>query len=437
MGITRKHMISVDWLQVHCSLSSSAPIAVNTEISCDGYTFIARSAPIHTAMFQNVYYIFKNDIQVATMQTRPRSPQLHKDMCLLKLENRVLYHAKFIRLLYAIIGAYSLRYKGITRLDVCYDCTAFKDNRSPSRFINDFVAFKGVTTHNLRKKGSEEFTCHGRKPRGGGAKINYIRFGSPQSKISSYIYDKSLELEESKDKPWIRAAWENCGLLPSDKHVFRAEISIKAEGADVLNMSTGELFRLSPDMLDSQRKIDEIFYIYAKKYFDFRIDDGQKYKKNFKRIELFDLSIDTEIKPIQINKSADTGRIEKICFNVLERLSSTYTDLSECRRVAIHDTQAFLLELQGIKSQSAAKQLYSTYLNSLKATMFSDIHFNEYLTNIEQTNIDRKELIKLYEAQSEWKRMPISEPYYPNEVSLLGQGSAEYDVSLFNSDLMQ
>jgi hypothetical protein len=415
------HMISVDWLQVHCSLSSSTSIVTGREFSSDGYVFTAKVAPIHTAMFQNVYYIFKDNIQVAMLQNKPRSTQLHKDMCILKLENRVLYHAKFIRLLYAVMSAFKLTYKGITRLDVCYDCAAFKDNRSPSKFINDFVSFRGITTHNLRKKGSEEFTCHGRKPRGGSSKINYIRFGSPQSKISSYIYDKTLELEESKDKPWIRAAWEKNGLLPTEKHIFRAEISIKAEGSDILNMATGELFRLSPDMLESQEKINEIFYIYAKKYFDFRVDDGQKYKKNFKRIELFDLTVKTEIKPIQINKSADTGRIEKICFNVLERLSSTYTDLSECRRTAIHDTQVFLLELQGIKSQTAAKQLYSTYLNSLKATMFSDRDFNVYMDALEQQNIDKKELVKLYESQSEWEGLPILEPYYPNEVSLKGQ----------------
>lgn len=414
----RKHMISVDWLQVHCSLSSSRSIPTGVEMCCGGYTFIAKVAPIHTAMFQNVYYVYSNDMQVAAFQCKPRSPQLNKDMLICKLENRVLYHAKFVRLLYAIMGAYGLIYKGITRIDLCYDCTEFKDNRSPSKFINDFVSFRGVTTHNLRKKGSEEFTCHGRKPRGGSSKINYIRFGSPQSKISTYIYDKTLELEEAKDKPWIRKAWAVAGILPTDKHVFRAEISIKAEGTDVLNMSTGELFRLSPDMLESQERINEIFQIYAKKYFDFRIDGGQKHKKNFKRLELFDVDEKTEIKPIQINRSADTGRIEKICFNVLERLSSTYTDLSEYRRQAIHDTQVFLLELQGIKSQTAAKTLYSSYLNSLKATMFSDVHFNEYLMAIEQTNIDTKELQKLYESQSEWDGMPISEPYYPLEEGL-------------------
>jgi|WetSurMetagenome_2_1015567.scaffolds.fasta_scaffold81387_1 hypothetical protein len=411
-------MISVDWLQVYCSLSPSRAILTGVESRCDEYVFVAKMANIHTAMFQQVYYIHIGELQVATLQCKPRSSMLPKDIVLLKLENRVLYHAKFIRLLYAIMNAYNLTYKGITRLDVCYDCTEFKDNRSPSKFINDFVSQRGVTTHNLRKKGSEEFTCHGHKPRGGSAKINYIRFGSPQSKISSYIYDKSLELEESKDKPWIRAAWRSAGLLPSDKHIFRAEVSIKAEGTDVLNLSTGELFRLSPMMLESQERINEIFHIYAKKYFDFRIDEGQKHKKNFRRIELFDLNVVTEIKPIQISKSADMGRTEKICFNVLERLSSTYTDLSEYRRQAIHDTQAFLLELQGIKSQTAAKQLYSTYLNSLKATMFSDIHFNRYLDAITQQDVDAKELVALYESQSEWNSMPISEPYYPRAAGL-------------------
>lgn len=416
-----KFMISVDWLQVYCSLSASKALPLNVELHKGEFTFVIKPMDIQTAMFKDVYCVYSRGLPVAVIQSKPRSSRLDKCMALVKLDNRVLYSAKFIRILYAIIEVCGMVYKGITRIDLCHDCIKFKDNRSPSKFINSFVSGRGVTTHNIRKRGSEEFTCHGKKPSGGSAKINYIRFGSPKSKISSYIYDKSLELKESKDKPWIRAAWDACGLFESDGNIFRSEISIKAEGADVLNMGTGELFRLSPDMLESQDKINHLFYIYAKKYFDFRLDAGQKHKKNFKKLWLFELVIDTEIKPVQLNMSADTGRIEKICYNVLERLSSTYTDLSEYHRRAIMDTQVFLLELSGTKTSVAIGKQYNSYLNSLKSTMFRDVHFNDWLRELEQSYATEQVLYSHNNTHCEAESMPISEPYYPNEVSLISE----------------
>lgn len=377
-----KYMISVDWLQVYCRYKNIEAIQGGARFQYEGREFEVKAADIQTAMFKTVANVYDAGIEVATIQHSPRSSKLDARIVLLKLSNRVLYHAKFVRLLYALIDGLELSYMGITRIDVCYDCVRFAGNRSPSRFINEFVSKRTVSAHDIRKKGSEEFTCHGKKPRGGAAKINYIRFGSPQSKISAYIYDKTLELEEVHNKPWIREAWKKAGLTPTSEHIFRSEISIKAEGTDLLNMSTGELFRLSPDMLESQIKVESLFAMYAKKYLSFSLDAGQKNKKDFKQIQLFEYEEKTDIKPIQINRCADTGRIEKICYNVLERLSSTYTDVSEYHRSAIEGTQRFLKEVGGMKSAKARAESYMTYLNRLKAYQFSDVHFNEYLDTL-------------------------------------------------------
>ena len=64
-----------------------------------------------------------------------------------------------------------------------------------------------------------------------------------------------------KDKPWIRETWEKNGLINSDSvHVWRSEISIKADGKDLLNMGTGELFRLSPRYLEAQEQVEKLVH---------------------------------------------------------------------------------------------------------------------------------------------------------------------------------
>lgn len=390
-----EYVISVDWLQVYARTTADTTIKNDVMLKGKHRSYCVRENDIQTAMFKNVATIYIGSLPCAIIQYNPRSTKLDNRMMLIKLENRVLYSAGYVELLYDVMNALKVVYKGITRLDIAYDCCAFKGNRSPSKFINNFVSKRGITAHNIRKKGSEEFTCHGTKPRGGEAKINYIRFGSPQSKISAYIYNKTQELKEVKDKPWIRDAWKKAGIINSDKDVFRSEISIKAEGMDIMDMATDKIFRLSPDYLDCQEKIEMIFRIYAEKYFCFLIDGGQKRKKDFKRIELFEDHQDYVIKPIRINTSADTGRIEKICYNVLDRLSEQYTDQSDAKRRSLSEAMLFLSELSGKKQMIINAERKETYLKSLKTKEFYSKMDIRIFEAWHQANEERKRLAGL------------------------------------------
>ena len=103
-----------------------------------------------------------------------------------------------------------------------------------------------------------------------------------------YIYDKTQELKEIKDKPWIRTCWERNGLISDDKtHVFRCEISIKCDGMDLLNMSTGQLFKLSPHYMENQPNIEKLFHFYAAELFDFRRKGNHNRLRDYDKVELF------------------------------------------------------------------------------------------------------------------------------------------------------
>lgn len=351
-----KYAISVDWLQVYCVAPEGGLTLKEGDIVEGEYIFTLKPYDVSIPMFKEHWSVRYKGKQCANVSFNPRSPRLPERMVSIKLENRVLYHTGYIKLLYALMAAIRVRYKGITRIDLCYDCNRFAGGRSPSRFINHFIMKGSDKKGGLSRKGSEEFTCHGRKSEGSSAKINYIRFGSPNSKIVSYIYDKSIELREVKDKPWIRRLWQFNQIEDSEeKHVWRAEISISAEGTNILDMRDGVLFRLSPEYVENQEDIEELFYAYADRYLFFRENGGQKYKKNHKKVELFERSRFTTLKPHWISQALDSGVYERNIAKKLEELKHQYSDLSEDYIGGLEDSIQFLRDISELKNMRTSE----------------------------------------------------------------------------------
>lgn len=383
--------ISVDWLQTFCH----GELIKEGSYSSRGYIFTVKKENHETAQFKDIFTVYYQSHPAATIQQTPRTSVIHPRATCVKLANRVLYCQQYIQMLYAIQEALNLKYKGITRIDICYDCNALHDGRNVERFIRQFISTEPMTVGHIVRNGSCRFQLHGTRKNTSVANLNSIRWGSPSSKIGAYCYDKTLELSEVKDKPWIRNMWEENGLeydiseqhvaklskkerqrkIEHDgmseyvkKRVWRFEISIKCQGMDIINMSTSEIFRLSPLYLEHQSQIVKLFHIYAAKVFDFRINTGQKQIRNYKRLQLFESAPVITSKPFYWSRSADTGRMEKICYNKLQKLEREYVDLAEPRRAGLLCAMEFLQELQGKKSRTVTLQRYTQYLNNLMAS---------------------------------------------------------------------
>lgn len=410
-----KYCISIDWLQTFCH---AAPI-IEGSYASRGYNFTVKRENHETAQFKDIFTVYYKSHSAATIQQTPRTSVIHPRATCVKLSNRILYCGQYIKILYAIQEALSMNYKGITRLDICYDCNALHDGREPGRFIRQFVSNEPMQPGHIIRNGSSRFTLHGTRSSSSIASLNSIRWGSSSAKIGAYLYDKTQELIEVKDKPWIRKMWEENGieyqidnsnlnhLTPKEKkrktendglseyvkkRVWRFEISIKCEGTDVLNMSTGELFRLSPLYLEHAPQINKLFHIYAAKVFDFRINTGQKQIRNYKKLQLFESVPTITSKPYYCSSAADTGRMEKICYNKLQKLSREYTDLSEPRRLGLLSAMEFLQELQGKKSQTLAAQRYTQYLNNLMGQKHINHEDVLYFGALETASHTRREI---------------------------------------------
>lgn len=384
-----KYCISVDWLQVCCYSNNLAYLLNNDYYNkVDFLPYWLELQPLETrsfARFIRVHIRVGNDWRYcADILAVPRSSMLNSNIVLVKIHNRFLYCQNYINLLYDICATFKLSIKGLTRLDLCYDCNSFHGGLKPHKFIKEFVTAEFDSPRYIYKVGAKQFRAYGGKSVSSATKFSGIEFGSGKSSKRCYIYDKTRELEEVKDKPWIRQYWQQNGLISDSKtHVYRAEISIKCDGMDLLNMSTGELFKLSPEYLKSQPAIEKLFHFYAARMFRFHRKGKHTRVRDYDRIELFENSPIITCKPKKVCVNADTGRTEKICVSTLSRLSCQYSDLSQEYSSALSRCITFLSEVAGIKyaKEKLAKEIQG--IEAFKGIQFKESSYIEYFALVE------------------------------------------------------
>lgn len=384
-----KYCISVDWLQV-CCYSNNLAFLLNNDYynKVDSLPYWLELQPLETrnfARFIRVHTKVGNDWRYcADILAVPRSSMLNSNIVLVKIHNRFLYSQNYIKLLYNICATFKLSIKGLTRLDLCYDCNSFHNGLKPHKFIKEFVTAEFDSPRYIYKIGAKQFRVYGGKSVSSATKFSGIEFGSGKSSKRCYIYDKTRELEEVKDKPWIRQYWQQNGLISDAKtHVYRAEISIKCDGMDLLNMSTGELFKLSPEYLRSQPAIEKLFHFYAARMFRFHRKGKHTRVRDYDRIELFENSPVITCKPKKVCVNADTGRTEKICVSTLSKLSCQYSDLSQEYSSALSRCITFLSEVAGIKyaKEKLAKEIQG--IEAFKGIQFKEQGYVEYFALVE------------------------------------------------------
>lgn len=375
------YCIAVDWLEVCCYGRDLEP----SFFSWEGKQFSVEQEDRETPLFKSFFVVKRNGLEWAQIRQNPKGGIMKKGLTLIKLANRTLYHEKYVPFLMHMIQALGLYYKGLTRLDIAYDCNEFYCGRKPSRFVKNFVTKRVDEEGGMYVPKMKEYDFHLKKDIHTNGMINYLAIGAKGSKKRGYIYDKTLELQEVKDKPWIREMWEQNGLISNEKtHVWRSEISIKAQGSDLLNLETGQLFALHPNYLATYENIKKIFHFYAAKVFDFRINHGEKNRRNFSRVCLFDTSVDCTCLPKRVNVCADSGRSEKACKNKLEKLSRTYIDLSADVRTSLSHAIAWIGNLSSIKAARYAAECQKHYLDTFACAKFMQEEDFAYLQACEE-----------------------------------------------------
>lgn len=392
-----KYVVSVDWLQVFCHWESPISVDVKGSFKCSELSLVRR--PYGSSMWASIGDVYYKDVVVAEICWCPRSSVQHRKSCTVKLANRVLYCNDMLPMLAEVLSTWNLTYKGITRLDLCYDCNILRDGLQVQKLISDYLNSPAGAAGHVVRKGSNRFQVFGRRTPAGATEYTAIRWGSVNSNIGSYCYNKSLELLEVKDKPWIREVWERNGLVHETRFdewaakkeyerlrdinsghsldfvhtpVWRFEISIKAEGKDILNIGTGELSTIELDWLCTYNNIRKLFFVYADKVFHFDMSTGQKLRRHYPPLYIFEDQQYIPARPVALNRNVGTGRTERICYNKLQELCHKYTDMPEVTRQGLNEAMEFLLRVAMIKDSTIRELKLSNYLAEFNGRMFVD-----------------------------------------------------------------
>lgn len=304
------YCINVDWLQVYCSDKNTSRLDWDYNIM-QSYEFILRPhTSRHFAEIWEVRTVDGDDF--AVIQRRPLSSILPPDAAIVQLCNRELYRAGFAYKFYLWLKTYGFRYKSISRIDLCFDSTRWAHGLKPSNFVARFLAKEYLM--NSKTRLSMNFTINAKMK--SGFDMNSFSFGSKYSPVFTRLYNKSLELQEVKMKPYIMEVW-GFNDLDVSEDVWRIEFAVKSEGAKLVHTETGELFRLNLSDIEFQDQVERLFFAYADKYFCWKINDGQKNKSRMKDLQIFPKERGRTLRPVRMTSKTDSSRSDRIFLKKL------------------------------------------------------------------------------------------------------------------------
>ena len=311
------YTINVDWLQIFCHDKN---FGLLNEIYYEKSAYEFVKMEYSSRHFREIWEVRTIDGEkYATIQRRPFSSVISTDGAIIQLANRELYKPCFVSEFLIFINSHGFKCKSISRLDVCFDSNHLLNNLQYPSFIRKIIEKKYLK--NNQSKIAGQFSAEGTL--NVNTDWNSLRWGSPRSGVSTKVYNKTLEMKEVKQKPYITECWMYNGI-DITQDVWRMEISIKSDASTTIRTETGEIFRLTPDSLGMQSVVEDVFFSYAKKYFAFKRNDGKQNKSRMKDVEIFPRGRKSTLHPVRITEKQDSSRSDRI---FIKKLHTLFTSL--------------------------------------------------------------------------------------------------------------
>lgn len=356
--------VNIDWLEVFCSESVACPRDAQYFVA-QGYEVKVRD--YGTPQYQEMFTIYQYGFPYIEVRRKPYSLKANGGIfepndCHIRLANRTCYLPFPIDELRKFLLCHDYFYKSLSRIDICMDFNVFDLGDKPENVISAYMRGKlsklnqsrvsavgkeadifpklkpkADLTANAEKQLSQEPTiwAHG-KDNFFGRVWNSLKWGSPKSMVSTKLYNKSLELDETHDKKYIRDAWRAAGL-DEDKGIWRVEFSINSDMKHLLRHDTGELDKHDLSCYDTPLKLLFRFHSLANRYFHFKYfelkADGKPQRKDrCKDKVLFRISKDeAAYTPIALTLDRDATRTDRILIKKLLTIGYDETKLKSVR----------------------------------------------------------------------------------------------------------
>lgn len=148
-----------------------------------------------------------------------------------------------------------------------------------------------------------------------------LTFGKAGKCVQVQLYNKSKEMREVRTKPYIVNSWRRGGL-DTNKDVWRLEIRLRGEGLQLQNVEQQTYTRLSLVETAFQEQIQQLFYAYMDKYWQWYIYDCYHVKiQNMLRLTFFTYS-KQPIKPKRRPKPVKTSLFAHTMASQLDSAAS-------------------------------------------------------------------------------------------------------------------
>lgn len=290
--------------------------------------------PYGTRQFRELWFVYLEKEKIAEVQRAPYSSALDPNGCIVKFDNRLLYSESCWGVISAFLMFHEIQVQNVSRVDICADFNRFETYEVVD-LVKDFLSMK--LRHVGRGDGAAFFEHRAKANKTTRINDYYMQysglsFGSHSSDIRVYLYNKTKELAEVKDKPYIRDLWARNGLDNSrQRPVWRLEVSISGKGTKFKDNATGEVVTIDVVMLRQDHKVATLYHTFISHYFQFV--KNRPNIKNVTREPRINLFGDTP--PIidrRILRSVSGGNLaERIAIHKLWQIHEEYRNMDNDR----------------------------------------------------------------------------------------------------------
>ena len=286
--------------------------------------------PYGTAQFSMMAKVYLSREEFGTLLAFPRISTLPRNAMSFKVTNRWLYMPDWRAKLQFVFAALRLQARSISRLDIAADFNLFNCGLHPIEFIRQFMA--GEIKHKGRGAGHVDFVQRYAYIQRQNKLIDTLNFnaltiGKKSSDAHCYLYNKSLELEQIKMKPWIVDCWRHAGFDVDD--VWRLEVTCKAKALRFRSRRDDKFVELTFDDLisgNSMVYLNDFYMMMIRSLFFFFYPTGQRNVSREKMMDLFGYKVDIDRGVVRFQNPSN--RTERILIKQLYTLMNTYRGIT-------------------------------------------------------------------------------------------------------------
>lgn len=340
---TRKRCVNLDWLEIHAREPVGQPHNADyfRNQGCE-----VQEREYGTRVYREMFVIYGSDgLPAIEVRRNPASSGLNgihdAEETHIRLVNRMCYYDDCAEMFEKWLENHHYTDIRISRVDICLDFVRFDFGDEPSKFVRRYLK------HKYAKINQGNINAHG-KDSWEGQEWNSLKWGSPMSCVSTKMYNKTMELKDTKSglfgKPYIRQAWMLCGFIDNmqsvtlqgeEVQVWRVEFSLKsaAKGWCPIELDGKPNHKYSLrntlDMYKGRDRLLTIFASLSKHYFRFKKYKSGVRKDRCEDKKLFDFaSIQTTYKLDVTDRICGDGNKDLTRFNRLLQLLTAY-DMSK------------------------------------------------------------------------------------------------------------